>query len=489
MIQEEFNERKKRLLKLQSNKINPYPSKSERNRTIKKIIDNFSQLEKNQTLIIIAGRVMSWRPHGGSTFGQIKDFTGQIQFLFRKDQIGSEKYQLLQLVDVGDFLELKGILFTTKRGEKTLQVKNFSFLTKTLRPLPAKWHGLKDIEKRFRQRYLDLIINSAVKETFLIRSKIIEHIRQLLIGKDYFEVETPILQPLYGGGFARPFKTHHNTLNFDLYLRISNELYLKRLIVGGWEKIFEFCKDFRNEGMDLTHNPEFTMLEIMTAYQDYRFSMDLVEEIYETLAQKLTGQSVIDYQGQKINFQKPWKRLTMIQAVKKFTDFDFNQIINLSQAKKIGQELGLEKEDLDHSNSVGEILALISEKKVEPQLIQPTIIYDYPVETSPLAKKCSANPKFVERFEHFIVGQEQGNHYSELNDPIDLKQRFIEEKKKEKTGFTEAHQTDNDYLEAIEHGMPPTTGIGIGIDRMVMLFTNNTSIKEVIFFPTMKPKH
>ncbi|HEX9664795.1 MAG TPA: lysine--tRNA ligase, partial [Patescibacteria group bacterium] len=379
-------------------------------------------------------------------------------------------------------------LFKTKAGELTVQAKKFRLLSKALLPLPEKWHGLKDIEERYRKRYLDLIMNPEVKERFVIRSKIVESIRRLLLNKGYLEVETPVLQTIYGGGFAKPFITHHNALDIPLYLRISDELYLKRLLVGHFEKIFEFCRDFRNEGLDPSHNPEFTMLEAMTAYQDYRFSMDLVEEIYETAAKEVLGTTKINYQEHQIDLKRPWKRLTLHQAVKEFTGHDLVKVSDLSEAIEIAAGLKIDKRKIKPLQSVGEITNLIFEEKVESNLIQPVIIYDYPVEVSPLAKKSRTNPKVVERFEHFIFGKEHGNHYSELNDPVELKKRFIEEKNKKEAGFEEAHQTDLDFVEALEHGMPPATGIGIGIDRLAMLFTNSRSIKEVIFFPTMKPK-
>jgi len=486
---EESDFRQARLEKLANIKakgMDPYPASTKRTHTCQEALDDFATL-KNKPAVLV-GRIMTIRSHGGSTFIHIKDETGQLQAYLKKDILGPEEYKFFNNFDVGDFIQLEGKMFVTKKGEKTLEVASYNILTKSLKPLPEKWHGLKDVEERFRKRYLDLIVNPETRQRFLLRSAMIEKIRQLLIKKGYIEVDTPILQTIYGGGFAKPFQTHHNALDIPLYLRISDELFLKRLIVGGLEKVFEVCKDFRNEGVDLSHNPEFTLLEIMTAYQDYKFSMDLVEEIYEETAKDILGTTEIEYQGSKISLKRPWQRMTMIESVNKVTGQDFAIDDPRTEATKKAIAAGIDKKELEQYQSTGEIIAYVFEEKVEETLIQPTIIYDYPVEISPLAKKCADDPRLVERFEHFIVGSEGGNHYSELNDPVDLKQRFIDEKKKEKSGVEEVHQTDNDFVEAIEHGMPPVTGIGIGIDRMAMLFTNSKSIKEVILFPTMRPR-
>jgi lysyl-tRNA synthetase class 2 len=486
---EEHAARLRRLEEIKKGGINPYPSKPSKpaTHTCEQAVVLYKKLEKKT--ITLQGRIRSLRLHGGSCFGNIEDDSGKIQIYFRKNEVGKDSYQNLKdLIDVGDFLSVTGALFTTHKGEKTLLVKEWELLTKSLLPLPEKFHGLTDSELRYRKRYLDLIANPQVKTIFKTRSLIIKHIRDFFEEKGYLEIETPVLQPIYGGGLARPFKTHLNALNIDLYLRISPELYLKRLIVGGFEKIFEFSKDFRNEGIDHSHNPEFTLFEAMTAYADYKDSMDLIEEVHEYVANKIIGKLEIDYNGQKINLKRPWKRMTMAQAVKKETKVDMLAIKDTKAAKKEAANLKIEKEKIDEAKSAGEILALIFEEKVEKTLIQPTIIYNYPTETSPLAKKCPDDPRFVERFEHFILGSEGGNHYSELNDPVDLKKRFIEEEKKLREGLDEAHQTDIDFLEAMQHGMPPTSGIGIGIDRLVMLFTGAKTIKEVIAFPMMRPK-
>lgn len=487
-----MSEEKDRLKKLEYIKkhgIDPYPAQCKRSHTCAEASLKFSQLSKKKKSIVLVGRLRLIRLHGGSCFAHIEDGTSRFQIYLKKDVIGDEQYQLfIKYIDIGDFIQAKGVLFKTKKGEKTLQVREWRILTKTILPLPEKWHGLQNKEERFRKRYLDLISNSKVRDIFNKRSLIIKTAREFLENKGYIEVETPILQSIYGGGLAKPFKTHHKALDIPLYLRISDELYLKRLIVGGFERVFEFCKDFRNEGIDNLHNPEFTLLEAMTAYVDYKYSMDLVEELYEDLAKKIVGGTEVDYNGKKINLKRPWKRVTMVNAVKKETGIDMLIIKDVNDAKERALKLGIDKEKLNKISSVGEIIALIFEEKVEQTLIQPTIIYNYPVETSPLAKKCVNDPGFTERFEHFILGTEHSNNYSELNDPIDLKRRFIKERKKLKAGIEEAHQVDKDFLEAIKYGMPPVSGIGVGIDRLVMLFTGVKSIKEVILFPTMKPK-
>jgi len=424
------------------------------------------------------GRVRSIREHGGMAFVHVD-----------KQQIFLEKESLkkfLEIVDIGDIIEYQGTKFKTKTGEPTIKIKNFRMLAKSLRPLPEKWHGLKDKEIRFRKRYLDLLMNQEVRDKFIVRSKLISSMRKFLEKRGYVEVETPILQPIYGGGLARPFKTHHNALGIPLYLRISTELYLKRLIVGGLEKVFEFAKVFRNEGIDKNHNPEFTMLETMEAYVDYKDNMKLVEQMISKAVKEAVGKTKVEFQGNTIDFKTPWKRITMIGSVKKVTGVDFSQINDLKTAQAQAKKLGVKLEKFH--NSIGMIIAAVFEEKVEDTLIQPTIIYDFPVETSPLAKKCKNNPNFVERWEHFVAGMECSNNYSELNDPLELAERFKDERKKERLGDSEAHQTDNDFIEAIEHGMPPTSGIGPGIDRLAMIVTNSSTIREVILFPTMRPK-
>jgi len=470
--------------KLREMGVDPYPSKVDGDP--KPIKDALTSEGKG---VELAGRVMGWRAHGNTIFADLKDESGQIQLWFQKDSLG-DGFDVLKYFDIGDFVFAKGKVTKTKAGEVSVDVEKFQLLTKTIRPLPSTFHGLKDIEERFRKRYLDLIMNPGVKEKFEVRSRVVTAIRELLDNKGFIEVETPTLQPIYGGGLARPFVTHHNALDSDFYLRISDEMYLKRLIVGGFEKVYEITSVFRNEGVDFDHNPEFTMFEAMIAYEDYFYGMDLIEEIFEYSAQKVLGKTEFDYQGEKMNVKRPWKRLRFVEAIGEFTSVDPLSWQSLDQAKEAVMGMGIREDkvtELKKINTIGEVIGFVFEEFVEEKLVQPTIVYDYPVETSPLAKKCD-DPRFTQRFEMFAFGSELGNNYTELNDPIDLNKRFIEEKKREQAGFEEAHQTDNDYLEAIEHGFPPTCGIAIGVDRMVMMITDAPNIKEVIAFPTLRPK-
>jgi lysyl-tRNA synthetase class 2 len=476
--------RKIRLAKLGRIKkagVNPYPSKFIGER----IPVEEARGKKLDASVSIAGRIRAWRVHGKITFADLQDESEKIQICFKEDVLGPKKYEFLQNFDIGDFLGVSGSLFKTKAGELTILVSSYQILTKSLRPLPAKWHGLREVEERYRKRYLDLIMNPPVKRIFEVRSQVTQAMREFLCGHGYIEVETPVLQPLYGGGLARPFKTYHNVLGIPLYMRISTELYLKRLIVGGFEKVFEIAKVFRNEGIDRQHNPEFTILETMEAYIDYKDNMKLVEEMTEYAVRKILGTTEVIYQDQAIDFKTPWRRLTMVEAVKEATGVDFSKIDNFPKAVETAKELGVKLESFH--NAVGMILAAIFESKVEKKLIQPTFIYDFPVETAPLAKKCSDDPCFTERFEHFIAGMECSNNYSELNDPIELAERFKDERKKERLGDIEAHQTDMDFIEAVEYGMPPTSGIGPGLDRLVMILTGSANMREVILFPTMRP--
>lgn len=471
--------RQQKLEKIRKLKIDPYPAKSHKKQTIAECLK--SQGKTVQT----AGRIIGFRQHGGSSFADIFDESGKIQIFFSNSQISTLKSQLLRLLDIGDFIEVSGKVDKTKAGEITIFVSDFTLLAKSVRPLPSTWHGLKDIEERYRKRYLDLILNPQIKKTFELRSKIIQAHRDFLLERSYIEVETPTLQNLYGGGLARPFKTYHNALGIPLYLRISTELYLKRLIVAGFEKVFEIARVFRNEGIDREHNPEFTILETMTAYADYKDSMDLVEQMTEYVVKKVTGSPKIAYKKAKIDFSRPWKKMTMVEAVKVACGVDFGKIKTTDEAKKQAKKLGVDLKP--YQNTWGLILAAIFEQKAEKQLMNPTIIYDFPTETSPLAKRAK-DPRFVERFEHFIAGMEASNNYTELNDPADLAERFQDERKKERLGEEEAHQTDSDFIEALEFGMPPTSGIGPSMDRLVMILTNSASIKDVILFPTLKRK-
>ncbi|MBI2475115.1 lysine--tRNA ligase [Candidatus Uhrbacteria bacterium] len=488
-----IDETQARLARLQAMRdagIEPYPSTAQRTNTIFEFSNSFETFQNSQQDLSLVGRIRLIRTHGGLTFCQIQDGTGIVQIVIRKDHLGETQYkQFLQMMDIGDFLQCTGKAFVTKKGEKSLDVFVYVPLAKALLPLPEKWHGLSDVETRFRKRYLDLIMNSDARERLLARSKIIAAIRNLLDSRDFIEVETPTLQPIYGGGFARPFKTHHNALDADFFLRISDEMYLKRLIVGGFEKVYEITKVFRNEGIDHDHNPEFTMFEAQIAYKNYLYGMDLFEEIFETVAKQALGKTSVQHGEITIELARPWKRMKLVEAVEKIGGLGLDIWSNEKQARKeLKNKLPKSQHEIvDSMKTVGELIAFAFEELVEEKLIQPTIIYDYPVEVSPLAKK-SDDPRFVERFEAFALGSEIGNNYSELNDPVDLEKRFIAEKAREKAGFEEAHQTDYDYLEAIKHGMPPVCGLGIGVDRMVMLLTGAENIKEVILFPTLRPE-
>lgn len=476
--------RLEKLEALKKHGVNPYPSTVQRDHTIAQAL---SLLNKE---VGVVGRIMGMRGHGNIIFVDVADETGKIQVVFKSDKIPSSLFALLQFFDIADFIAVQGIVEKTQSGELSVFVSDFQMLVKSLRPLPDQWYGLKDVEERFRRRYLDMILNPDVANRLRMRSRIIDAIRDFLTERGFLEVETPTLQPIYGGGLARPFVTHHNELDADLYLRISDEMYLKRLIVGGIEKVFEITKVFRNEGIDKDHNPEFTMFEAQIAYQDYAYGMDIIEEIIEYVALRVLGTTKFDYQGTVMDVKRPWSRYSMTEAISRFAGVDPLIWKTVNEAKSAIQEIeGIPEEKLSELNkmqSIGECIAFVFEEMVEDKLIQPTIVYDYPVEISPLAKKCD-DPRFVQRFEMFAFGSELGNNYTELNDPEDLKKRFIEEKKREHAGFEEAHQTDIDYVEAIEHGFPPTCGIAIGVDRLVMLLTNAKSIKEVIPFPTLRP--
>lgn len=486
----ETDARLSRLDAIRSAGINPFPSSAKRTHTIAQFLKGFSDFQKSEEEISLVGRLRLIRTHGGLTFCSLQDGTGRVQIILRKDLLGEDKYKLfLSTMDIGDFVQCDGKAFVTKKGEQSLDTSSYQPLAKAIKPLPEKWHGLSDVETRFRKRYLDLVMNDDVRARMLLRSKILSSIRALLDQKDFIEVETPTLQPVYGGGFARPFKTHHNALDADFYLRISDEMYLKRLLVGGFEKVYEITKVFRNEGIDHDHNPEFTMFEAQVAYENYEYGMDLFEEIFEFAAKTAIGKTQVEHGDTTIELKRPWKRIRLIDAVEEIGGIK-KEIWSDEKSARAELKKLLPKSEIgqvDKMKTVGELLALAFEVLVEEKLIQPTIVYDYPIEVSPLAKK-SPDPRFVERFEAFALGSEIGNNYSELNDPVDLEKRFIMEKEREEAGFEEAHQTDFDYLEAIQHGMPPACGLGIGIDRMVMLLTGASNIKEVILFPTLRPE-
>ena len=444
------------------------------------ITSNFEEMENKE--VSICGRMMSRRDMGKANFIDIRDRSGRIQVYVRINDVGEECFARFKKWDIGDILEVRGTVFKTRRGEISVHATGLRLLTKSLLPLPEKFHGLRDTDTRYRRRYLDLIVNPEVKDTFEKRSQIIREIRKYLDSLDFMEVETPILVQNAGGAAARPFTTHHNALNEDLNLRISLELYLKRLIVGGCERVYEMGRVFRNEGLDVRHNPEFTLLELYQAYTDYHGMMDLVENLFRTVAQNVLGTAVVTYDGTEIDLSKPFERMTMVEAVKKYAGVDFDEI-DFETAKVLAKERGIE---FEKRHKKGDLLNLFFEEYVEDKLVQPTFIMDHPVEISPLAKRKPENPDFTERFELFITCREMANAFSELNDPIDQRGRFEAQEELIAAGDDEANHTDEDFLMALEYGMPPTGGIGIGIDRLVMLLTDSYSIRDVLLFPTMK---
>ena len=446
------------------------------------IIDQFDSLEE-QT-VSVAGRIMSRRGMGKVSFTDLHDRKGRIQIFTKIDAVGEEAYAIWQKLDIGDIVGVVGKVFRTRAGEISVRAEKYEILSKAMRPLPEKYHGLKDTDLRYRQRYVDLIINPEVKETFEKRSKIISHIRRYMDSLDFIEVETPILNPIAGGAAARPFVTHHNTLDMDMYLRIAPELYLKRLIVGGFERVYEIGRLFRNEGMSVKHNPEFTSIEMYQAYTDMQGMMDLAENLISDISEKVIGTTELEYQGVKISLKPPFQRMTMTEAVKRFAHVDFNEISTDEQARKVATDRGLE---LASGMSRGNVLAFFFDVFCEDQLVQPTFISQYPIEVSPLSKKDPDDLRYADRFELFIGGREYANAYSELNDPIDQRKRFEDQLKMRAAGDEEANQHDEDFCLALEYGMPPTGGMGIGIDRLVMLLTDNASIRDVLLFPTMKP--
>jgi lysyl-tRNA synthetase class 2 len=445
------------------------------------IINDFEAFEGKT--ISIAGRIMSKRIMGKASFCNIRDLGGDIQAYVKRDDIGEEAYIEFKKFDIGDIVGLEGEVFKTHTGETSIRAQKMVLLTKSLQILPEKFHGLKDTDTRYRQRYVDLIVNPEVRDTFIKRSRIIKEIRNYLDSKDFIEVETPVLVPNAGGAAAKPFNTHHNALDEDLHLRISLELYLKRLIVGGLERVYEIGRVFRNEGLSVRHNPEFTLLELYQAYTDYYGMMDLVEELFRTVAQKVLGTTTITYDGVEIDLSKPFDRLTMVDAVKKYANIDFDQIPDEAAAKALAKEHHIA---FEARHKRGDIINLFFEEFVEEHLIQPTFIMDHPVEISPLASRKPSNPDYTERFELFITKREMANAFSELNDPLDQRGRFEAQEALRAAGDEEANQLDEDFLCALEYGMPPTGGIGIGIDRLIMLLTDSTAIRDVLLFPTMK---
>ncbi len=473
-----------KLKELQEAGKDPYEiTKYDRTHFSKEIKDNYEHYEGKD--VSVAGRIMAKRIMGKASFCTIQDSEGKIQSYVSINDLGEESYTDFKAFDIGDIIGIKGFVFKTKTEEISIHAKEVKLLTKALRDLPEKFHGLRDIDLRYRQRYVDLIVNPEVKETFLLRSKILKEIKKFLDNEGYLEVDTPILNTIAGGATARPFITHHNTLNIDMYLRIANELYLKRLIVGGFDRVYEMGRMFRNEGMDIKHNPEFTNIELYASYQDYNDMMDITENLVRTVSKNVLGTAEITYQGTDIDLESPWKRITMIDAIKEVTGVDFNTINSDEEAIKIAEEKNVEIEESKKTR--GYIINAFFENFVEETLIQPTFICDYPVEVSPLTKRKPSDKRLVERFEVFIDGREYGNAYSELNDPIDQRGRFVEQLKQREAGDEEANMMDEDFCMALEYGMPPTGGLGIGIDRLVMLLTDSASIRDVILFPTMKP--
>lgn len=485
-----FNEqvtlRRQKLADLQAQGKDPFDVyKVNRTHTSKEVKDNFESLE-NQT-VTVAGRLMSKRVQGKAGFSHIQDRFGRLQMYIKIDDVGEEKLKEFKTLDLGDWISVTGFVFKTKTEETSVHIKDFQLISKSLKPLPDKWHGLKDPDLRYRQREVDLIMNENVRETFIKRTQIIRYVREFLDNRGYLEAETPILSPIAGGAAARPFTTHHNALDIDMYLRIATELYLKRLIVGGFEKVYDMGKNFRNEGIDIRHNPEFTMIELYEAYADYNDMMELMENLVAYVCQKVNGTTKIMYQDTEIDLTPPWRRLSMVDAVKEYADIDFNTIKTDEEAQAIAKEKHLEFKKEIKDCTKADVLNGLFEEYAEHHLIQPTFLIDYPVEISPLTKKKRGNAAFTERFEGFIFGREVCNAYSELNDPIVQRDRFEQQAKERELGDDEAYMIDEEFMSALETGMPPTGGLGIGIDRIVMFLTDATSIRDVLLFPTMKP--
>ena len=475
--------RREKLANLRSEGEDPFiVTKFDRTNLISDILDNYDAYEGK--VVVLAGRMMSKRVMGKMSFADLRDTSGKIQLCVKRDEMGEEPYKKYKKFDIGDIIGITGEVFTTQRGEISVRTSKIELLSKSLRPLPEKFHGLTNTDLRYRQRYVDLIMNPDVKRTFVLRSKIIAAIRSYLNAQDFLEVETPMLVSNAGGAAARPFETHFNALDEDFKLRISLELYLKRLIVGGFDRVYEIGRVFRNEGLDTRHNPEFTLMELYQAYTDYHGMMDLTENLYRHIAKEVLGTTQIVYNGIEMDFEKPFERITMLDAVKKYSGVDFNEIKTLEEARAAADEHHIEYEE---RHKKGDILNLFFEEYVEEHLVQPTFVMDHPIEISPLTKKKPENPEYVERFEFFMNGWEMANAYSELNDPIDQRERFKAQEEQLAQGDDEANTTDEDFMNALEIGMPPTGGIGFGIDRMCMLLTDSPAIRDVLLFPTMKP--
>ncbi|XXL38699.1 lysine--tRNA ligase [Bacillus velezensis] len=489
-LNDQLQVRRDKMNQMRENGIDPFGARFERTHQSEQIIAAYQnltkeELEEKAIEVTIAGRMMTKRGKGKAGFAHLQDLEGQIQIYVRKDSVGDDQYEIFKSSDLGDLIGVTGKVFKTNVGELSVKATSFDLLTKALRPLPDKYHGLKDVEQRYRQRYLDLIVNPDSKHTFITRSKIIQAMRRYLNDHGYLEVETPTMHSIPGGASARPFITHHNALDIPLYMRIAIELHLKRLIVGGLEKVYEIGRVFRNEGVSTRHNPEFTMIELYEAYADYKDIMSLTENLVAHIAQEVLGTTTIQYGEEQIELKPEWKRIHMVDAVKEATGVDFWEDVTVKQAREYAKEHGVEIKD---SMTVGHIINEFFEQKIEETLIQPTFIYGHPVEISPLAKKNPEDPRFTDRFELFIVGREHANAFTELNDPIDQRERFEAQLKEREEGNDEAHLMDEDFVEALEYGMPPTGGLGIGIDRLVMLLTNAPSIRDVLLFPQMRQR-
>ena len=483
LIQQRF----KKLAEISAMGKKPYAGSYNVSTSAQSLIDTYGNSTKEELAsqrieVTVAGRIIAMRSFGKACFSHIQDGSERIQVYFQKNTLGEDRYALFKKIDIGDFIGVRGFLFRTKTNELTVEAEDFTLLSKSLRPLPEKWHGLTDVELRYRQRYVDLIVNPEVKKVFILRTMSVQTIRSFRNARGYLEVETPMMQSIPGGATAKPFKTHHNALDMDLYLRIAPELYLKRLLVGGFERVYEINRNFRNEGISTRHNPEFTMLEFYTAYADYQFLIDMTEQMISTVASEVIGTTEVEYEGHKISLAPPWKRMTYIDSLRQAGVPD-NVLTDAAKAREYVMKLG---GNLKDGEPFGKILNEIFETLVEPKLIQPTFITDYPTDISPLSKKCDDNPDYVERFELFVVGRELANAFSELNDPIDQKERFQKQVSEREAGNEEAHQMDDDFIRALEYGMPPAAGEGIGIDRLVMLLTGSSSIRDVILFPQMK---
>ncbi|NWF55805.1 MAG: lysine--tRNA ligase [Syntrophaceae bacterium] len=489
-LKELFSQRKKKFEELIQGGFPPYPNTFRVSHTAEEISRLYRDRKEEdfETLtdrFSVAGRLMRLNHFGKAAFGHIQDRTGRVQGYFRRDRMSEKSFQVFSRLDIGDIVGVQGRLFRTRTGELTIMVEETDLLAKSFRPLPEKWHGLTDLETRYRQRYVDLIMNPHSREVFIIRSRAVDFLRRFLTDRGFLEVETPMMQPIPGGAKARPFKTHHNTLNMDLYLRVAPELYLKRLVVAGLERVFEINRNFRNEGISTQHNPEFTMLEFYQAYATYQDLMDLTEQMFFSLVQTIKGGASLDYQGTRIDFQPPWRRLSIREGLLAYGELREEEMLDREKVLAYGKKMGLE---IKGNEPLGKLWVDLFEKTAEPHLIQPTFVTEYPIEDSPLARRNDQKPDFVDRFELYISGREIANAFSELNDPQDQKARFLEQAKAKARGDEEAHFVDEDYVRALEYGMPPAAGEGIGVDRLVMLLTDSPSIRDVILFPQMRPE-